>query len=443
MRRPRSPKPHKRDGVWYLIRRVPKEFAHLDKRKIVRITTEIAVADDPRAARAGDVVTQLAKELDAYWRGMRDGQSAEARIRFDAAQNRARALGITYRTAAELAAPATDASDILKRVQLLLDRNALEDESEVAAVLGGEDKPRLRLSDLVKTYEEIQQTDLRQMSPKQLHKWRLPKTRAVANLTEVLGEDKEMAALTRDDAVKFRFWWEARLAAEGLDIGTANKDIGHINKMLTAVDLMMQLGLKPVFGRLRIAGETDKQRAAFDPAFVQDSIFATGALDGLNEEARHLIYLVAESGLRPSEAANLLPETIHVTHKVPHVQVRAIGRKVKTSDSLRDVPLVGAALEVMTLHPNGFPRYRDNEDSLSALVNDYLELHGLLPTDDHSLYSLRHTFEDRLTAVEAPEKVIATLMGHKWHRPKYGAGPTLEQKLRWLKRIAFRPPEHF
>jgi hypothetical protein len=107
------------------------------------------------------------------------------------------------------------------------------------------------------------------------------------------------------------------------------------------------------------------------------------------------------------------------------------------------MPLVGPTIELMKQFPEGFPRYRDNEDSLSALVNDYFDLHGMLPSPDHSLYSLRHCFEDRLTAVEAPEKVIAALMGHKWIRPKYGAGPSLEQKQRWLDKVAFTAPAHF
>jgi integrase len=93
----------------------------------------------------------------------------------------------------------------------------------------------------------------------------------------------------------------------------------------------------------------------------------------------------------------------------------------------------------MKRNPNGFPRYREKADSLSALVNKFLENAELLPTDNHSLYSLRHTFEDRLTAVEAPEKIIATLMGHKWMRPRYGAGPSIEQKQKWLLKIAFKP----
>jgi hypothetical protein len=62
----------------------------------------------------------------------------------------------------------------------------------------------------------------------------------------------------------------------------------------------------------------------------------------------------------------------------------------------------------------------------------------LRPEPGLTLYSLRHTFEDRLTAIEAPEKVVAMLMGYKWHRPRYGLGPSLGQKREWLNCIAFR-----
>lgn len=175
---------------------------------------------------------------------------------------------------------------------------------------------------------------------------------------------------------------------------------------------------------------------------MQTKIFATGALDGLNGEARALVYLVAETGMRLSEAAGLLPEDILADAEVPHVRVRPNGRVLKTAQSEREIPLVGAALDVAKLYPKGFPRYRD-KDALSALVNKYLRAHKLLPTLGHTLYGLRHTFEDRLTAVEAPEKVVAMLMGHKWHRPKYGSGPTLEQKARWMQAIAFKQPQHY
>ncbi len=432
-------KPHKRQGIWYLIRRVPKEFEQLDRRGIVRISTEIAVANDPRAVHATKVVKQLSAQLEAYWRGLRDGQSAEARLRFEAAQKRAKALGLQYRTADEINEGSFD--DFMKRLNMLIDSKSIDDEREVAAVLGGEERPTIMLSGLVDEVKEVQKAMLAQKSPNQLRKWENPKKLAVKTLTDLVG-DKALPELTRLDALKYRNLWLNRIVDEDLEIGTANKNIGHIAKMLKDVGKAHQMQLPPVFADLRIEGETEKQRAAFVPRFVQDSILAPHALDDLNAEARDLVLLVADTGLRLSEAANLLPETIFLEAEVPHVVVKPIGRQLKTGHSAREIPLVGNALAAMKRNPGGFPRYLDKADSLSALVNKYLDGRNLLPTPDHSFYSLRHTFEDRLTAVEAPEKVVASLMGHKWIRPKYGAGPTLEQKARWMERIAFKPYVH-
>lgn len=305
--------------------------------------------------------------------------------------------------------------------------------------MGGEKPPALLLSGLLDEFESLESQSLLAMSENQRKKWRNPKKRAIANLIEVVG-DKEISALTRDDAVSFRIWWQKRLAGEGLDIGTANKDIGHISKMLYTVDMTHQLKLDPVFKSLRLSGEVVAQRAAFEASFVQDQIINSGALAGLNDEARRIVMPIADTGPRLSEAANLLPENIRLNDSVPHVQVRPAGRKLKTEHSAREIPLVGCALAAMELQPEGFPRYRDKAASLSAIVNKVMSNNKLLPTPDHSLYSLRHTFEDRLTAVEAPGKVIASLMGHKWIRPKYGSGPSLEQKRDWLQKIAFKPP---
>lgn len=437
MRRQAAPRPHKRDGIWYLIRRVPKDFADLDRRGIVRVSTGIAVADDPRGVRAKTVTEKLAAELEIYWRGLRDGQSAEARLRYEASQRRARQLGLQYKPAAELAdAPL---NEILARLRHLTDRDKVDDALEVSAVLGGEERPALRISDMVTEFEALQRSFLIAMSPDQVRKWRNQKSRAKENLIEVLG-DKPLADITRADVLQFRRWWQDRIETGGLDIGTANKDFGNVSKMFDTINEAHQLGLKSVFTKIRLAGAVDRQRAAFTAKHVQDVILAAGALDGLNEEARAIVWLVADTGLRLSEACNLTGDTIHLKVPIPYVHVRPDGRKMKTEHSDRQIPLVGAALAAVTTFPQGFPRYRDKAASLSALVNKVMRTRKMLPTEDHSLYSLRHTFEDRLTAVEAPEKVVASLMGHKWHRPKYGAGPSLAQKQEWLRKIAFKPP---
>lgn len=439
MRRTGAVKPHRRAGIWYLTRRVPKEFAHLDTRGLVRVSTEIAVADDPKGIRAGAKVQMLNVELEAYWRGLRDGQSAEARIRFEAARKRALALGYTYQTVDELSTGRVE--ELLERVESLVRRQAVDDEADVAAVLGGEAKPRLMVSDLVKETEEIFSIELRAKSPDQLRRWRNPKNRAMNNFIDVIG-DKALGDLNRNDALAFRKWWADRIAEEGLEISTANKDFGHMQKMFMSVEMAHQVQFGPVFSRLRFGGEDRNKRSAFEPHFIQDNILADGALDELNSEARCIIYLIVETGIRLSEACNLLPEHIHLDAEVPHIHITAGDRELKTPWSDRHMPLCGVGLMAMQAHPDGFERYRDKGASFSAMANKFLYNHKLLPSDNHSVYSLRHSFEDRLTAVEPPEKIMAALMGHKYSRPRYGEGPTLEQKLRWMEKIVFRPPAH-
>jgi hypothetical protein len=53
---------------------------------------------------------------------------------------------------------------------------------------------------------------------------------------------------------------------------------------------------------------------------------------------------------------------------------------------------------------------------------------------------LRHSFKDRLVAAEAPDSLIDGLMGHKTYKPKYGKGPSLELKLKYLAKIAHPTP---
>lgn len=280
---------------------------------------------------------------------------------------------------------------------------------------------------------------LKDLSPDQIRKWRNPKLRAIENLKTVVG-NKPLVKITRADALDFQAWWQDRVTTEDIAIETANKDIGHLNKMFGRVERSHRLGLGAVFSQLRIEGGRQGQRLAFDPKFVQDRLLKTGALDALNPEARRVLYLMAETGLRLSKAVNLTAETIDLTAEVPHVRVRPDGRRMKTEQSERDMPLVGVALLAMQAQPDGFPRYRDKAAGLSATVNKFLAEQKLLPKAGQTLYSLRHTFEDRLTAVEAPDKIAAAMMGHKYHRPRYGVGPSLAQKREWLERIAFKAP---
>ena len=432
-------RPHKRKGFWYLIRRVPREFAAYDDREIVYLATGIRILDDPRGFKAQQAVEQLDAELIRYWIDKRAGRDPDAEARYERARRTAQQLGFSYAPAQE-AASGLPVEEILRRIETLEARGTVETAREVSAILGGENTPVFMISSMVDEFERIVAASLVLKSERQRKKWRVPKDTALTTFMDVIGGDRPINALTRTDTLAFRSFWQERIVSGEVAIDTANKSIGRISSMYRTINENRQLGLAAIFENLRIGGGKDKQRVAFAAEFVQERILADGVFADLNAEARRVIYLVSETGLRLSEACNLSRTTIRLNAPVPHVQIRPEGREIKTDQSQRDIPLVGAALMAMREQPDGFPRYRDKADSLSALVNQALEARGLRPHPGQTLYSLRHTFEDRLTAVEAPEKVVAALMGHKWHRPRYGLGPSLEQKREWLNRIAFRPP---
>ncbi len=72
--------------------------------------------------------------------------------------------------------------------------------------------------------------------------------------------------------------------------------------------------------------------------------------------------------------------------------------------------------------PKGFPKYRSSSASLSTTVNKFLRSNGLMETPDHSLYGLRHSFEDRLLAAGLDERIRRDLFGHALNRERYGKG---------------------
>ncbi|MES2671646.1 MAG: integrase [Pseudomonadota bacterium] len=428
----------KRDGFWHYKRRVPADLAHLDTRGIVRHSTKIRIADDKQQIKARIVADQMDSDLEAYWRSLGAGDRVAAESAHEEARKRARAMGLQFVPAAEIAA--APLAEIVLRLERLVEREAQRDPVSQDAALGIPARPDAPpLSMLVSTFELEFSTELQDLSPNQLRKWRHPKERAVRNFISQVG-DKPLTHLSRADALDFREWWKQRILEEKLDPDTANKDIGHLSKMLREMNLLHRLGLDSIFADLRFKGGLEASRAPFSRDHVQNVILNYDNLMGLNDEARGVVMLMASGGMRIAEAVNFSRATIRTDVDVAHVQVRPDGRRMKTGQSERDVPLVGVSLVAAKNNPEGFPRYHDDEDGLSATVNKYMLANGMRPDPKTSLYSLRHTFRDSLVDVEASEEMIDSLMGHKKKGPKYGVGPSLMLKQKWVEKIAFQVP---
>ena len=196
-----------RDGIWCYVRRVPIEFADLDRRGIIKLSTKVRIADDPRAIRARKVVRRLNADTETYWRDLQALQTQDATARYQAACRRARALGFDYVPAREVAEH--DLEEIARRFAAIVDAGH-EDKLTHQAVLGGIEAPSFRLAGLLEAFEAIMQPSLASMSEDQRRKWRNPKRRAIANLLQVIG-DKPVAEISRGDALDFRSWWSERV----------------------------------------------------------------------------------------------------------------------------------------------------------------------------------------------------------------------------------------
>ena len=426
----------RRNGVWHFVRRVPAEFQKYDKRDPVKLSTGIAVASDRLGRKARLRADQMNVDLEAFWSKCADGKRRQAEIEYAAATRRARTLDLDYAPAAEVALEAP--ANLKRRIETLAAGDRIHDATTRMAVLGGVDKPRIRLSRLFSEFETATVTKRLNHSPGQLRKWQAGKKRAAEQLIEVIG-DKYLDEMTRGDGLKWREHWQARITKEGVHINTANKNLSHVSRMMKVVGRLHRLEIETVFTGLRLEGGRDGQRKPFTPEFIVNIILRDGALTGLNDEARAAIYVMVNTGARPSEIVNLAAERIVLNQPIPYIRILPVGRILKTESSARDIPLVGIALEAMKCFPNGFARYADNENTFSATVNKYFVEHGMKPSRMHSVYSLRHGFKDRLRDAECPDELRDELLGHANGKPKYGDGHGLRMKLKYLEMIALAP----
>lgn len=60
----------------------------------------------------------------------------------------------------------------------------------------------------------------------------------------------------------------------------------------------------------------------------------------------------------------------------------------------------------------------------------------MLETPEHSTYSFRHSFQDRLTNKNCSDRIQTDLMGHAFKdRTKYGTGATLKNAYKWMRKF--------
>lgn len=431
-----------RSGFFTYKRRVPARFRSLDSRfPIIRLALG---TDDLGEARMKRDAHERAD--DEFWASLcQGGDRSAAEARYQAARSRAAALGFTYRHISSILQQ-EDGEAILARLKAV--KNTVPASPEETAILGGVPVPSVSLWRAFEIYtDQIAADEVSGKSQKQYKLWHDTKKRAVASFEQVCGV-KNIDEITRDDARKFHAYWLDRIAPNRKDEKKAthkpasgNRELGNMRTLYGKYYERMGLkDRKNPFDDLNFSHGKQRTRPPFPDGWIAKRILAKGVLDGLNDEATGIVHVLIETGCRPSEVANLTEKCIHLNEPIPYIKIEPRNdpddpREVKTDNSIREIPLVGIALEAMKKFPKGFPRYKDNENSLSATVNKYMRENNLLPTEEHVVYCLRHSFERRAKDAQLDTEMRMMLMGHMIDRPNYGQGGSLSWKLGGLAKM--------
>ncbi|MDP2047613.1 MAG: tyrosine-type recombinase/integrase [Cypionkella sp.] len=417
----------RRESTLHIRKRVPRRYAAVEEREYVSLS--LHTDSEAVAARKAPLVWDHMIEA---WEAKLAGAQTDANAQLAAAKNLAAARGYRYLQAAEVARLPLE--EILNRVEAVVTPRGKIDVQEAAALLGGAPTPKLTVSGALDDFWKISKDRTAGKSPPQIRRWENPRKKAIAAFVKH-ASDLDIAKITTADLMKFRGYLADKIVAGEISEASANKDLMFL--LATIKDVARANDIPLLFNSARLMFKAGKAntRPPFSRGWITDTLLAPGALDGLNSEARCIMLGMINTGYRPSEGSGLTAAQIRLDSNVPHIKIEAVGRKLKTDHSERIIPLVGVSLEAFRQFPNGFPKYAD-KSSLSDTINKYMRENKLLETDKHSLYCLRHSFEDRMLAAGVDERIRMDLMGHQIKRERYGAGADLDHLQRVVQQIA-------
>jgi len=421
-------------GKWfYFKRRIPNIFLHLYKGKAfikVTLKTDSEIIAQKR-------VQMLNSELENLWHNSALNETNNLEGKFALTVNKARLNGFTYLSTEDVATQDIDA--LLKRIMILKESKDQSTEN-ISALLGRKKETGYTIQNAFYDFVEFEKPNLLNKSEDQIRKWNNPRIKAINNFINVCG-DMEVQRITRQDILKFRDWWHQRIVQDELTPNSANKDFGYIAQVIFHAkdNKNFDLDVRALMIKIRFA-EIRQKRPPFETDYIQKTLLDLSNFKSLNEECSMLLFAIADTGARISELVGLNSERgdICLEADIPYIYIRPDKKRaLKTKVSERKIPLVGASLYAFKKLPKGFQHYYQKADLISATLNKHLKEHDLLPTEKHTVYSLRHSMDDRLINQDTPDKVVASIMGHTYGREDYGKGPTLEQKKRWLDKIRF------
>ena len=226
-----------------------------------------------------------------------------------------------------------------------------------------------------------------------------------------LAGDRDVSEYSREDAKLY----VRHLEMKGNKTATIRRRINSLSAILNYAYAELDLDKRNPFSRLIIKaeGEDSHKRGTFTTEQLKqgcDKALSSGS------QIKLLMPLLGETGCRLAEIVGLQLDDIDLENDLIHIRPNS-ARRLKTRNSQRTLPLVGyakLAMEEALKRADSqylFPRYiRDGKCYATHASN---ALNKWLKKDFNGLtaHCLRHTFRDRLRAVECPMDMIDQIEG--------------------------------
>ncbi|MDA9994651.1 tyrosine-type recombinase/integrase [Planktomarina temperata] len=292
----------------------------------------------------------------------------------------------------------------------------------ISTIIGSFQPRRVALSEIAAEYLALKQID------------QVPPSVALSTFISLAG-DRDVSEYTRQDAKLLVH----HLEMKGNKTATIRRRINSLSAIINYAYSELDLDKRNPFNRLFIRNEGND---VFKRGTFTNEQLKRGYDKALSScsKVKLLMPLLGETGCRLAEIVGLRLEDIDLVNNLVHIRPNS-GRRLKNKTSERVVPLVGyakLAIEQALTQADDewlFPQYikvgHCYATHASNAVNKWLKK----DFDGLTAHCLRHTFRDRLRAVECPMDIIDQIGG--WRSASgiginYGHGYSKVQVGRWL-----------
>ena len=269
------------------------------------------------------------------------------------------------------------------------------DEALIKALYAGLDKAALTIEDAFEFYLK----EKKEETPDREHKQKVRFERVKSYLMDVVGPDRAIVSITRDDARKLR----DEMLGNGQKPATVMRYFDDIKAVLSFATREREIPYSDPFRALEMPRTTvDKELRSPLPDHVIAAVE-----ENLGKREDQILFqlwtILKYTGARLSEITMLRVDEVHLATNMPYLEIKPrLGHPLKTKHSKRELPLtktplvaVKARLDIARGDEHLFEKFIDLNGASNASARLSKAIRKVSKNKLHTAHSLRHNFRDR------------------------------------------------